>query len=125
VPDVAIVDRGELQELIGAKLGSVIELPEGAGLSYRGVRTDVGGSPLAVGVVAMVDGESVLLVIDRSSESDDPAFPRDDAPVRVTAPSKGVYRFDRRVGGLNVTEWSGRSESRLVGLVKTPAPGGR
>lgn len=100
LPTIAQTDAGEIEEVISEKLACDVVLPRSASVRYLGVRSDVGGSPLSLGVLAVVDERRVLLVLDRSTSN------AARGVAGSTAFAGGVFRHEKFIGNTTLTEWS-------------------
>lgn len=104
LPTFAETDPTLLESTIAEKIGTRIRLPRGAAISYLGIRTNVGESPVGIALVAQVGDRRVLLVIDRSMSR-----PTDAAPV-----PNGLHRHTRTLRSVRVVEYTA-SETPLFG----------
>jgi hypothetical protein len=107
-PSIAETDPTNLEAMIIEKLGKQLSLPRDNSIQYAGIRTDVGGSPLAFGIVMRVNGNPVLLSLDA-------AGPIPDTAVTTTSPTPNTYRHERILNGIRVVEWS-QSDASVVKL---------
>ena len=96
---ISETDPALLETTLSEKLGVAVALPRGPAIRYLGLRTDIGDSPLAVGIVALVGDRHVVLTLDR-------AAPGAAAPSAIAALPQGTYRHERIVGPIRVVEWS-------------------
>ncbi len=112
-PSIAIADRAELELTLAQKLGRRVTLPADGSISYLGLRSDVGVSPLGVGLLARVGDQPVLLVFDRVGATD-PLLPE------LPQPSAIDIRHTRDVDGIRITEWSRTRTPLLMEKVALP-----
>ncbi len=99
-PSIPITDPNELSLALSTKLARRVEAHDGNGVHFLGLRTGVGGTPMAIGVLAMVGESRVLLIADLADRSapDHPA-----ASVECRSP---MHRHERIAKGLKLTEIS-------------------
>ena len=95
-PAIAISDPAELELTLAQKLGTALKLPRDTDITYLGIRSDVNASPVGLGILAIVNGEQVLLVLDNAKTAC-------TLPISLSATE---FRHDRDLGGLHLTEWS-------------------
>lgn len=108
-------DPAAIEALITEKLNGEIRLPRGDGIVYAGIRTDMGETPLSIGILAQVAGQRVVLIVSRAAAVE----PSRDVATRAEA--DGVFRHEANkgpVGGsLRLVEWSRSPKPILVGRV--------
>ncbi|MBS0197527.1 MAG: hypothetical protein JSR77_12290 [Planctomycetes bacterium] len=99
-PSIPLSDPNELSLALSTKLARRVEAHDGNGVHFLGLRTGVGGTPMAIGVLATVGDSRVLLIADLADRSapDHPA-----ASVECRPP---MHRHERVAKGLKLTEIS-------------------
>jgi len=117
VPSMVETDPNALEALLAEKFSTTIVLKRGPAIKYLGVRTDLGGSPLAIGILAKVGERQVLLIIDKLG-----ARPSDGTPNRTPAGNRkqtrelspGLYHHEQVKGQITLAEWSSSDEALLI-----------
>jgi len=113
-PSFEVTDADAVELLVAEKLNCTLMLPDSEEVKYLGVRSDVGGSPMSLGVLCLVSERRVLLVVDRAPGSGDP-----NGLVTTSSPQKGLFRHQYLSSSLSLVEWSESESPVIVNRVRT------
>ena len=105
LPSMPQSDADLLEITISEKLGTSVILPRGSDFKYLGLRSDLGGSPMAIGLLAKVKDQPVLMMLDRATAT---LATADYRTITSTPKSRtpGLYRHERFCGPVRCIEFS-------------------